>query len=186
MNFIELDEKLPIDLTTAPDRSFDKLHLSTIYTDLEKKLGLDKTRTTTENPLWAQTGFLWERALAEAFRDAYPYIVRPGEITKDGIVMSPDGINLKYDMLEEYKCTWSSSNKKPWDIWKWMTQTKGYCYGLGVLSCYFRVWYVNGSYGKGSAYGPEYKAYIINFTQSELDENWEMVLKHAKSIGLLL
>ena len=184
MNTIELEEQFPLDLTTAEDRTFQKLHLSQIYTDLfNKTFGPPKN---TENPLWAQTGFLWERVLAAAFAEKYDYIIRPGEVECDGIVCSPDCIDLKHDYLEEYKCTWLSTKTKPWDVWKWMAQTKGYCRVLGLKDVKFRVWYVNGSYGKGKPFGPDYKAFIINFTQMDLDLNWLMLTNHAKKMGWLV
>ena len=182
MNIIQTSDKFPLDLTTAEDRTFQKLHLSTIYTDIEKKLFGGPRETN--NPLWAQTGFLWERALADAFQREHPYIIRPGEVELDGIVGSPDGIDLKDNILEEYKCTWlSTKNASPGQVWKWITQTKGYCKMLGLKECRFRIWYINGDYGKN--FGPQYKEFLAQYTQSELDENWDMITSHAKDMKWL-
>jgi len=185
MNIIELDDPFPIDLTTAPDRTFHKLHLSTIYTDIEKKL-FGGPRIT-DNPLWAQIGFLYERVLADCFQEKYPNIFRPGEVELDGITGSPDGIDLDCDpmYLEEYKCTWLSSKNTIQDMWKWKVQTMGYCKMLGLRDCRFRVLHMNGDYGRKTEYGPQYKSYIVNYAQSEIDENWDMILNHAKAMKWL-
>jgi hypothetical protein len=47
--------------------------------------------------------------------------------------MSPDGICLDPWKLCEYKLTWMSSNRDPQDNWRWMTQIKGYLYGVSVF-----------------------------------------------------
>ena len=175
MEIIYLDSEFPMDLSIT-DRS-PGLHVSQIYGDLEDILFAPRK---TNNPLWAQTGFIWEILLELAFKQALG--IRPEEIHLDGIACSPDGIKWEDGYIEEYKLTWKSSKKPIESRWKWMTQAKAYCKVTGLNTVRFRVFYVNGDY---SYEGPEYQEAIIVFTQEEIDNNWEMLKSHAKSKGWL-
>lgn len=175
MDFIELDTKFP--LTGSGDRTLNKLHLSDIYTDLENTLFPKTTTADLNNPLWAEVGFLWEDVLTKSL--ANHCSDRPGEIELDGIIGSPDGYDPDTCILDEYKCTWKSTkNAHPENVWKWMTQVKGYCKMLNVTTVRFHILYIMGDY-RGS--GPLYKSYIFSFTQREINENWAMLVNHAKA-----
>lgn len=158
------------------------------------------------NPLWAEVGFLfeealtllpkvpaslilgheienlWETALTAAFRERAPLTIRPGEVELDGVIGSPDGINFSDYSLEEYKCTWKSVKTTPDQIWKWMVQTKGYCKMLDMTRVLFRVLYVMGDYKHS---GPIYREFWLEFSQEEIDMNWEMLINHAVRKGWL-
>jgi hypothetical protein len=163
------------------------LHLSDIINDIERVMypkEYERTQGMT-NPVWAEIGFKWERVLdlenrfSAAWKDGLGK--RPGEIVRDGIIMSPDGECVADGYIEEYKCTWKSAKKTPVDIWRWMVQTKAYCYGMGVNVVKFRVCYVNGYYDFNE--GPVRKTFLIEFTDEELEGNWSMIVNHAKSRG---
>lgn len=158
-----------------------KLHLSDIAKFVEYKMqfGPKGGAINWDMVAAAEVGFLWEDLLSYVLADRYA--ARLSEVEKDGIVGSPDGLNI-YDPFfnsslhnEEYKATWRSVKKTPPDIWYWMTQFKSYCYMLGVDVSIVRVLYLNGDY-KGS--GPISMVYGLRFTDQELKENWEMILKH--------
>jgi len=128
-----------------------------------------------------EKGYLWEVALSRAFGEKVAR--RPNEIELEGIRMSPDGIAYDEEglpwILEEYKCTAVSSSKSPADNWRWMMQVKGYCRALGTTKCIFRIlhhmdimWHPETCYG----------VWEMVFTRAELDENWESVLNHAKTM----
>ncbi len=153
------------------------LHLSDIIHDIANTSGISNYKRDTGVTLRMEMGFLWEEVLTLALKERIPCRM---EIKQDGIYMSPDGIDVPSWELHEYKATWSSSNKSPLDNWRWMTQVKSYCYGTGTEICNLHVFYVNGDY-KGT--GPEYLTYRIRFTPMELQENWGMVLSHARSKG---
>jgi hypothetical protein len=179
MDYITLDTQFP--LTGPGDRSTDRLHLSDIYTDLERTLFPKTTSADMTNQLWAETGFLWETLLSRVLAEHCG--ARPGEVELDGIVGSPDGFDPSTGVLDEYKSTWKSITKThPSNVWKWMTQVKGYCKMLGVLVVRFHVFYINGDY-RGS--GPLYRSYLFSFTQREVNENWAMLINHAKLRGWL-
>ncbi len=160
-------------------RSLNRVHLSDIYTDMEKEMDPKRVKESGNDLYW-ETGFLFEEAQGVALGDRLG--VRLGEVELDGIVMSPDGVDWANGRLEEYKCTWKSVKTSPDGVWKWMVQTKGYCKVLGFTEVLFRVLYLMGDY-KGS--GPQYKEFLITFTPEEINTNWEMVVGHAKRKGWL-
>jgi len=127
-----------------------------------------------------EKGYLWEVALSRAFAEKEVPIYRVPEIKLDGIAMSPDGVQTIFDyshekVVEEYKCTSASSSKSPADNWKWIMQVKGYCKAVGALKCIFRVFHIRD-------FVPVYNVWELVFTQAELDENWEAILNHAKTM----
>ena len=110
--------------------------------------------------------------------------VRLEEVELDGILASPDGIGEDPlgevpMVLEEYKFTWKSDKNLPTENWAWMTQTKSYCRMLDTSVVVMRIAYIMGDY-RGS--GTRNKAYRIQFTEEELWQNWEMVVKHAEEM----
>lgn len=158
-----------------------KIHLSDIAKYIEFKMDFAKKNGAIDwnMAVAAEVGFLWEDLLSLVYADKYA--ARIGEVELDGIVGSPDGLSASdpFDVEpivnEEYKATWRSVNKSPDKIWYWMTQFKSYCKMLGVTVTVARVLYLNGDY-KGS--GPLYRVFRIEFTDRELQENWDMILKH--------
>lgn len=179
MEYIDLNTQFP--LSGPGNRTIDRLHLSDIYTDLEKTLFPKSTSADCTNPLWAEVGFMWETLLSTVLTDHCTE--RPGEIELDGIIGSPDGFDPHTGILDEYKATWKSiKNAHPSNVWKWMVQVKGYCKMLGVNTVRFHVLYVVGDY-RGS--GPLYRSYLFCFTDQEIEENWSMLVNHAKARGWL-
>jgi hypothetical protein len=184
----------------APQRT-PGLHVSQIIKSI--CIDIDPKRFTQENERlpWErfESGFTFERVLEVALQSRRADIFRPGEVEKDGIILSPDGIDAAGDefsfaatwvpgyvdwVLEEYKFTWMSSREAP-DAAKfihWFWQMKAYCYALETLRARLRVLFVNGDY-QGS--GPQYKVWDIQFTERELIENWNMLLGQARAKGWL-
>ncbi len=153
---------------------------------MAKTLKLTADREIDNNTLMQfEKGWLWEAALSRAFGEKAA--LRWGEIQLDGIIGSPDGVKIIYDgnnnpkdtILEEYKCTAASADKSPADMWTWLMQVKGYCKMLGVVKCIFRA-----LHHMDIMWNPDkcYRVWEIVFTQEELDENWEAVLNHAKTM----
>ena len=176
MDVINLNSEFPKDPSLLTDRS-PGLHVSQIYGDLQDILFPVRK---TNNKLWATGGFIWEILLELAFKHALG--VRPGEILLDGVACSPDGINWKDGYVEEYKFSWKSSKKPVESRWVWMCQAMAYCKVTGLNVVRFRIFHVNGDY---SFDGPIYKDCFITFTQEEIDNNWAMLIAHARSKGWL-
>ena len=163
------------------------LHLTDIIQDIMVESGMKKTAS---GAMWqpdqlnmaGEVGFMWEELLSQVMKNRLP--CRMGEVEEDGVIMSPDGVEIDDDgpLLSEYKAVWASSSRSPVDNWKWMTQVKAYCRALGVLRVKMYILYLNGNW-RGS--GPEYRGSMIEFTPSELQENWELITNHAKHKGWL-
>lgn len=140
-----------------------------------------------------EKGFTWERALELAFRDRMA--IRVDEIERDGIIGSPDG--LKHGLaevepfivdepvlwLEEYKCTTKSAGRELSEEkdWLWITATKAYCKLAGTRYCRFKIMHLCGDY-KG-ARGPVFKVTEIEYTQEEIDSNWNMLVNHKHKVA---
>ena len=172
------------------------LHLSDILEDIQQTLDpRDYDSEGRDWELYRKLGFIWERALKDSsLKAAYEKgdLIDPGEITVDGIIMSPDGLNLDDGANEEWKLTWKSSNrikKHGLDgaFPRWFWQMKGYCRALGTNLCNLRVFFVNGDYGwlRGGDGGPSDPGWRIEFTNRELEDNWTMIVRQAKERGWL-
>lgn len=137
-----------------------------------------------------EIGILFEGMLEEALVRKYA-TVRPAEIILDGVFMSPDGVNPNELAVEEYKSTYMSCSKGLVDEYgaplakfiHWFFQMMGYCKGLDVLRAILRVLYLAGDYSR--PIGPRFQSYLIEFTQVEVDENWQMLLNVGREAGLL-
>lgn len=154
------------------------LHLSDVIHDIATTSGIDHYKRGNGTNLRMEMGFLWEDVLSLALKDRLPN--RLGEIRKDGILMSPDGLNVEEWELCEYKCTWKSSRSDPLDNWRWCTQILGYHSGLGTNVCNLKVLYINGDYRDS---GPQFFQYRLYATDPEIEENWQMIINHARSRG---
>lgn len=179
MDLIEIQETIPKLGSGCLPRS-EGLHLTTVIKSFLEQAGIEQKKAAGwDMDVAAAAGFLFEEALEVAFRDLMSGKPRIGEIEKDGIIMSPDGLDIECWSLEEYKLTWKSSNHDVRDNHKWMMQIKGYCYALQTTECLLRVFYINGNY-RGS--GPQYKVFRLTFTPGEIAENWALITAHAETM----
>lgn len=169
------------------------LHMSDLYNSLHRTLDpkrYDK-RDAKGNPqpmdmTKVETGTSFEEIL-EATLARRLLGDRPGEFTTpEGIIYSPDYLFFEEDdtILGEFKLTWYSSRNAPFDekFDKWFTQMKAYLYHLSMKRARLYVLFVNGNYKPPS---PKLLAWNITFTQRELTDNWNMLVRHAKKEGLL-
>jgi hypothetical protein len=168
------------------------LHLTDIIAAILEDIGESPVRddiSAADLDDYAAVGFLWERVLTRALTTMYAEtanVVRLGEFQKDGIYFTPDGVLLNFDgskpSLEEWKCTWTSSNKLVEGRKKWWYQIKAYCYALDLDSATLRVLYINGTWRPPI---PRTRQYLAEFTRRELAENWMEMLNFAKAKGMM-
>lgn len=112
---------------------------------------------------------------------------RPGEFTSpEGVIFSPDYL---FDddgelILGEFKLTWYSMTGAPIDpkFAKWACQVKLYCHWLQITKARLYVFFVNGDYKPPT---PALKAWELTFTKRELQDEFDMVARHARKKGLL-
>jgi len=163
-----------------PSRSTG-LHVSTIIKAICK--GLEPERFGGEITNWTpiEMGFTVERAIESAWASRRIDVWRPGEMEKDGIVGSPDGVTFDSDgaIVDEIKCTWMSSKGCPEDkkFWHWLVQIKAYCHLLDTIRARLHVVFVNGNYSDHRE--PQYCSWDLRFHGGEIDENWMMLVNQA-------
>lgn len=207
MTITPIDDSALVAMMGYPEsqtRSKDLLHVSTIYKDLMCDLQPKRfKRGPFVMSAHVEVGILFESMLEEALARKFA-TVRPGEIVSpEGIAMSPDGVNPDLLAGEEYKCTWMSSRDGVIDEYgqplekflHWFIQMKAYAKWLDVDRFLLRVLFVNGNYNRSGKLkdgspdpdaGPTFKTYDIRFSPEEIEENWLMLLSHARSKGLLV
>ena len=121
---------------------------------------------------------------------------------------TPDGLSSDLVLLEEYKWTWKSENRavtlrpdefdalgafvpRPdwvdddtveFGIWRWPIQCMSYCHLAGVERARMRVVFCNGNYKQMR---PRAWEFDLAFSSAELQENWDMLVRHASAKGWL-
>ena len=179
VDILTIEESFPAQCSGLP-RS-PGLHLSTVIRVMEQALHGPRKPSGWMMDETREVGFIWEDLLSLVLAQRQvPEPLRPEEIVVDGIAMSPDGIGLweGHVVLEEYKCTWASiNNRSPDTHWPWLVQSKSDCRAIHVNQVIFRILDLMGDY-KGS--GPLYRAYLLTYTDRDLEENWQMVLNHKQ------
>lgn len=181
------DVKWPKTLFPEEKRG-EGLHLGEVIRSLMNRAGIGYGNPKSgggfnDMQLTAEIGLLWEDVLALVMRNKYAN--RPGQIQSDDIWMSPDGIGPDPLgevplVLEEYKAAWKSTRSTPDENFSYMTQIKSYSRAVGTNVAIMRIFHVMGDY-KGS--GPIYRVARFVFTDRELEENWEMILKEKERMG---
>ncbi len=186
-----------IPLGSGIPRSTDRVHLTDVMKSIEDELGLGYKGDGFEDRfLTMEHGFWWEDVLEWAWAERSA--VRIGEIELDGIVGSPDGVCPDPGftdedgvvmiepsdelILEEYKYIWASAKNPPHKVWKYIVQTKAYCKMLEFNKVLMRICYC---FGYWNGKGPRYREGYFTFTQQELDDNWNMIVNHAKEKGMI-
>ena len=171
-------------------------HASDLYGALFEALEpkrFDKSRPMDVHKL--ELGMAFEEALEEALK-ARLIGTRPGEFTsEEGVIFSPDLLLFEKGRTRvgEIKLTWMSSRGLaeadlggfPPKFDKWLCQIKLYARWLDT--CYARLYalFVNGDYDRSRGMSPELLAWDLEFTTRELEENYQMVMNHARHVGLL-
>jgi len=197
----------PLDIRSRAQQYTERtegLHLSQITGDIligmdPKKYGRDEV----DDGKWMNflIGLIFERALELAWLDKEldgfrPGLIRPGEITWTDpisgkkIYGTPDAFDTVLGRPEEYKCTKKSSRQDILDpkFWHYWVQLKAYAYMLGVNSGVLWVMFINGNYSKDFE-DPEasytIKGWEDTWTDLQLQENWAMLVNHARRRGWL-
>jgi hypothetical protein len=178
----------PVPITGDSARS-SGLHLSQIYGDLETTVrGRREPMEDTQLNAYRAIGFVWEHIVAHgmAMAGESSYVIRPGEFELDGIAGSPDLIDVRDLRVIDTKATYRSSRRcenLQEDFWIWMVQQKGYCKMVGTDLSRLIVLFMMGDYKQGPR--PEFRQFDFQWEQKELDDNWKMIVNHAKKRGWL-
>lgn len=190
-----------LDLTQSFGESRPEgLHMSDLYNSYYAALQPKKYGRKDGDPreLWTlgmcfedmlEEGLIRRAALAEGSG-------RPGAMqTDDGIWFSPDLLIFNGSTrLGEIKLTFMTPRGDfPWkvgDVYegfgskadKYLTQMKLYCKALGTRHARLYAFFVPEAI---KAKGGALRCWDITFTQREIDEEWDLIMRHAKQAGLL-
>ena len=172
------------------------LHMSDIYGSLFQELEPKRYAHKADSPLPLlrfEAGLALESILEEGLKRRL--VERPGEFTTpEGIIFSPDLILFNgTTRVGEMKLTWLSSREVPREpsngfppkFDKYFVQMKAYCRCLETADARLIAFFINGDYDRKRNAGPELLAWDITFSKRELEENWAMLISHAKSKGML-
>jgi len=199
MKVREIDTRLTdvlMDKFGHPDRS-PGLHASQIWHDMAVGIGR-KAESVDQKSLeeYGTIGFVWERVLektlADITADTEPgRYMRVGERVRDGILMTPDYMDLDYfgdgsSLLgvEEWKVKWCSYRKGDnleKNFWEWLVQQKTYCYEMETPYSRLRALFIAGDW-KGDV-TPKLRTWEFEWGSRELADNWEMLRGHARRRG---
>lgn len=187
LEWTDIDAIAPKERVYTGPRS-SGVHLSGVIKYVLQTAGLlDPDDLTDIMPLRMAVGMAWEAFVV----GLWPNLVwQPGEVSRDGIVGSPDGITPAREAddvscLEEFKATWKSRleksetkgvrppDRKITEQRMWMLQLCGYCHMMGLTRARLHVLYVNGDYRQS---GPQYFTYLIEFSQTELERVWNNMI----------
>lgn len=127
-------------------------------------------------------GFAWEEWLFKALASPY-FVAHPGEWVLDGIIMSPDAVEVRVDLdgsllLHEVKYTYTSSKTPVVEKRRWMWQAASYLKGMsahyGEL-CTDVVMHPYHVCGLGRGIDPIYQPQFVSFEPEEIDMVWQEV-----------
>lgn len=124
-------------------------------------------------------------------------VPHPGEMQIDGVYMTPDGESLDvirvgndlnhelaiHEVKATYKSTKTVGNMS--SQWMWLAQMMGYCKGAGCRLGYMHPLFLCGNYKFPITpqIGPtkgQHTCFRIEFTQDEIDENWELHMDYVR------
>jgi hypothetical protein len=178
------------------------LHLSDIIRDMRVAAGKPVEGPEGEQEgVRMQAGFIWETVVELMLAGADLYsawelaakrymaavrcdVVKQVQLEKDGIHMTPDGVDFATGAVESYKATWRSERKADSaDEFEdhfgfWLNAEASYCLAAGVDTCRFFICWMNGRYSFRQGEGPSWKMYEVVWTEEELLDNWTAILKH--------
>lgn len=188
------------------------LHMSDIYNSLYKELQPERfNKPGGPDELAMEYGLAFEEALESAMSAGIARRLsgeRPGEFaalasgkivpvgTKRSVIFSPDQFFYNgTTKLGEFKSTRMTIavgiRDKKFD--KWFCQMKAYAYPLKLHVCDLYALFING-HGKWDDFdipgigirppGPLLQPWEIEFTDSELKDNWSVLMRHAKKKGM--
>ena len=144
--------------------------------------------TDPESILRISLGLAIEQYYIPEILSAYGVVDHPGELLYDGVYMSPDGEEVQTVIItqevrlrvHEVKATYKSI-RTVGDLsgqWMWLAQMKSYCIAAGTRFAVLHIFFLCGDYSYPIR--PIREVWEIEFTQKELDDNWELLSEYKK------
>lgn len=189
-DIILIANSLP-DLLPQKSRS-EGIHVSQIIQDICIQRGWYDEQTSIPRSRW-ELGKALERSLISAFEREFPgRYIEPGELSYDGLLGTPDILDVPEEEVDDIKLTERSSGDTPklytpapldhpihsdrfWANW---TQIMAYCTMIGWSKGALLLTHQRGDYRERRR-EVIYHAWQQVFTRYELDERWLMLKRHA-------
>ena len=134
-------------------------------------------------------GLAWEEWYIPTLAES-GVIDHPGEMKLSGIFLTHDAESLSVIITEagtktalvvhEVKSTYKST-RTVGDLsteWMWLSQIKAYCKALGTRFAMIHVLFLCGDYGYPIK--PVLKCWQLEFTQQEVDDNWQLLTEYVQ------
>jgi hypothetical protein len=196
---------IPVNLTLPDSPIFRSkgVHVSGIIRCIATEMGILKQEWVEElslvdvrqivDPvalLRISIGLAWEEYYIRRILCSEGVTDHPGEVKVDGVYMTADGESLDVIItpedpqgtsqlvIHEVKATYKSTNTvgELVDEWMWMQQIRAYCKGAGTRFAKMHVLFLCGNYK--FPLQPQLKCWLVEFTQEEIDESWELLTSY--------
>lgn len=172
-------------LEASPPRT-PGLHLSDVIKSILDTIEPGKYSGPID-PRYTDPGFTFERVMETAWTSRLAHVERLGEFEHDGIICSPDGIDLsdpERPELVEIKMTEMSCVDCPTDpkFRKWLWQIGSYGHVCGLTTTRLHALFLRGDYKKIRR---DYGVWRITWEPEEQANVWSMIVGHARDKGWL-
>jgi hypothetical protein len=205
--FPAADRILSAELTAMGEGRPSGLHLSQVLHSWKEGLGEKVGQPEgDQDGVRLIEGFLWETAVEYmlggcGFDDAmglafkrYMRALRSDlttqiKVEKDGIHMTPDGVDQEKGELESYKFTRKSFKKASKgsefqaNFWPWYMQESAYLWAMGYDTATLIVCFAAGDYTGGPGDPPKILQGTGVYSPEELKSNWDLIRRHAERMG---
>lgn len=178
---------LATDLVRSPG-----VHASQIYGDMFKHL--DPKRydygDKPPNSLLLALGTAWEKHLEYLLtKNGLVHVERPEEfLSPEGIAYSPDLIffngvtrlgEIKYTSMSATDMPTEETNTLPAKLDKYLVQMKLYAHWLGLRHGWLAILFNH------KPWEPDMRVFDLEWNERELQENHQMILNHARHMGVI-
>jgi hypothetical protein len=159
------------------------VEMGILKADQAEEVNLVDTRVITDEVaiIRMAIGLAWEEWYIKNILYHEGVVKHPGEMKLDGVHMTPDGESVDTIkgktalVIHEVKATYKSTNTVG-DVtkeWMWLTQIKCYCKGAKTRYGKLHTLFLCGDYK--FPIRPIPRAWDIEFTQKEIDDNWSLM-----------
>ena len=131
-------------------------------------------------PLMMALGVFWEEGYVSTFREDQ-LIWQPGELERDGIFGTPDGLLIDQEELVGWEC--KQTTKKIQSIsscWMYLKQGVSYYAMGGPARTRYDICWLLGNYTR--PYQPILTQSLVEFSMLEAESWWKIVLKASKNV----